>query len=864
MFRRKTRNSTAYTGVGQANNAVQQPNTNAMAAALSIGENLRETQPAKYGKSRTLSLKNQAHTTRSAGSLLKRSPSVQDGGFRPPVTRTSRAGSNASKRNTSMLSTGSTGKRLVYSVDDSFNDSLLEEMGKEADVHYSNRAKMEDVKLKHRPAEKPPVKMVKKYIPTPNGIKVVEVPESSMQQEIARSNSMRSGMSIKRSPLMQKTPRSASINSTSRQPTHKVTRSTGSRLSSLVSPPRIEEKVAEETREGAIDSATERQHEMDQLQKLIESEKRLAEELERKRLEYERLKQLRLENEKKMQELKKLEEEEEEAVSRSMSPVAEQIPKEHPIPKLATDIPESLEKGSDTTVENNAVENNAKSIEVQHNDNDIKKTLHEENNVQKLEGEDEEEEEEEEEEEDVPIKPLPIIVDELEVKKNEGDTLKPIDDHQDGHSSLYSLDASNTEIAATSSLSEGSDLDKVLEKVLKLNNKEGGEDEFGIEEVEDTDSPNLAHHLRPVFDPVTDDVPAISPTFDPVPEIIEEGYTDLNLTSHSPPNVASSLQSITSNESRSKPIKSAMKQPKATYSKSPKSENESPAHEAYLSLTTAENTRLNSKLSNSQLGDASDLPPEHHVNPPRSPNTVQKRVSQTLRKQPSGAMPGGMAGRSLRPASQADFHQPRTLAASNGGMSARSFKTQPQPIAPHPALQPNYQSPSKLKAADLYAKANSRPRSVFQPVQRKSSFSKNADQQAKPEAARPVSHIQHRTTLRAPAYSSPSARPSYEQLFTGNSSTAQESNGGSRFKSRLADSDDEDAGLSHFKGGEGFLSRFSDSADDLTKHSNVSGQKSSNDLAQAPVTSLRKNENEAPKEGKHKKKRFLKKLFGRN
>ena len=44
---------------------------------------------------------------------------------------------------------------------------------------------------KQQPQQQP-VKMVKKYIPTPNGIKIVEVPESNLAQEISRNNSIRS------------------------------------------------------------------------------------------------------------------------------------------------------------------------------------------------------------------------------------------------------------------------------------------------------------------------------------------------------------------------------------------------------------------------------------------------------------------------------------------------------------------------------------------------------------------------------------------------------------------------------------------------------------------------------------------------
>lgn len=820
MFRRRTRNSTAYTGVGQSTPSAQQPNTNAMAAALTIGENLRETQPAKYGTPRTQSLQKQLPQTRSTGSLLKRSPSIQAPGLRPPTTRSSRAGSNASRR-LSSLQSNTSGQRMEYSVDDSFNDSFLEQMGRDADVHYSNRATMEDVKLEHKPAPKPAVRMVKKYIPTPNGIKVIEVPEATMKQEIARSNSMRSGMAIgrsplmqkiPRSPLMQKAPRSVSLNSSPRA-VGRTGRQGGSRLLSLVNPNPISENAEEETRAGRIDEAKERQRERDRLQAQIEDEKHLAQELEKKRLEYEELKRLRQANEQKMKELKRLEEEE--ALSRSIS-----VDSEANLRKLASPLIVYTHDTPETIV---------------HQQKEAVQDVNEE----------------EDDEEDVPIKQLHIVVDEFELRKVES-FLTAHDDHDNDNSSSYSLDVSNPDIAATSSFSEPDDFDKSL----PTGDNSRKVDEFGIEEV--ADSPSLAKQLRPIFDPLSDQEPA--PTFDLVPEVI----ADEPLPNLTPPvtNTAASIRSNVSSESR--PIKSAMKQPKATYNS--KASEESPAHQAYLSLTTAENTRLNSKLSNTQLADGKELVPDATFTPPKSPNNVLKRMSQTLRKQPSGSNPGGMSGRSLRPVSQ--IEQPQTLRANrtgNGGMSSRTFKPQPQPIAPHPVLQRNYQSPSKLKAADLYAKANSRPRSVFQPV-RKSSFGKT-DEQAKPESKRPMSQIQHRTTLRDSAQQNHASKPSqdFQAPIEAPLDVSEIKTGGRpQFKSRLADSDDEDAGSSHIQGGRGFSSRFRDSVEEFSRPAIARSSLSAEEVMRAPITSLRQKQGELEKEEKPKKKRFLKKLFGRN
>lgn len=717
-----------------------------------------------------------------------------------------------------MLSRGS-GQRVEYSVDDSFNDSVLEQMGREADVHYANRATMEDVKLEHKPAPEPAVRMVKKYIPGPNGITVVEVPESAMKQEIARSNSMRSGLSIgrspllqkfSRSPLMQRIPRSNSLNSSPRAVTRSA-RPNGSRLLSIVNPMPIAENAEEEARAGKIDDTRERQRESEKLKAQIEDEKHLAQELEKKRLEYEELKRLRKANEEKLKELRRLEEEE--VLSRSIS-----VESEANARRLASPLDIYPDENSETVIQ--------KQIEVSH---DLKQ---------------------DDEEEEVPIRDLPIVVDEFEQRKTETISF-PNNDHENDSTSVYSLDISNPDMAATSSFSEPDILDKTLAPP-----KIGVADEFGIEEV--PNSPSLAQQLRPVFDPLSDLEPA--PTFDLVPEIIDD-EPHVNL---SPPstNAAASINSNISSESR--PIKSAMKQPKAAYNST--ASDQSPAHQAYLSLTTAENTRLNSKLSNAKLSNGKELGPDATFSPPKSPNNVLKRMSQTLRKQPSGSNPGGMSGRSLRSASQVEA--PQTLRANhtgNSSMSSRQIKTQPVPIAPHPALQPNYQSPSKIKAAELYAKANNRPRSVFQPV-RKSSFDRN-DEQANQERKRPVSQIQHRTTLRTPVHHSQASKTSQEIQVSSEGPVATleiRTAGGPKFKSRIADSDDEDGDSTYQHGGKGFASRLRDSVDEFSRPAVARASYSAEEVMHTPIISLRGNKAEVKEEKPKKKKKFLKKLFSRH
>lgn len=792
MFRRKTRNSTAYTGVGHAAPNAQQPNNNAMAAALTIGQTLKLTQPAVYNRLGLL----QKPPPRTNLGLLKRSPSLQHSFRATSTANTSRAGSNVSKQAAPVKPAAP----VEYHVDDSFNDSLIEQMGHEADAHYSNELRVRDLKLLHQP---PAPKMVKKYIPTPNGIKVIEVPEATMKQEIARLNSMRLnsirlGLTAGRTGLLGRAPpRSLSLTSANH-----ARRVPSQRLSSLVTSPKIDESA-----------------EFDDVQQQIEHERQLARDLEKKRKEYEQLKALRAENERKMRELAALEEE-----SARLLPVLE-----NGNSTLTQTVPGSLPVPDPLPDADSAVES----------------------------------------EEDVPIAPVPFLVDEMDEKKLKVDGLdsheqvKRLDDVQ---SSDYSLDVPSF----TSPPPRGDFPSEAVQKFGEVDetvHATAGSDEYGIEEVpqDEFDTPNLAQQLRPVFDPVPAEIQgSSSPLFDPVPEIIGEqsDYAQLseplgedNSALSPPENVASSIRSMSSADSKSKPIKSAMKNSKSFYASSAASQ-ESPAHQAYLSLTTAENTRLNSKLSSTQLVDGNGRavsPEPPRPAPPKSPNTQQKRMSQSLRKQPSAPVQGTLAGRSLRASSDAS----QTRAP---GMSSRTFKVQPAPIAPHPALQPNYQSPSKLKAAELYAKANSRPNSVFHP-QRKSSFSKDGEH-GKPEETQPQRGPR---TMRPQSYapkSSTAASPSKPAAHQ------PQSGGFGGFKSRLADSDDEDSHApSHSAAGNGFAgfrSRFNDSDDNLPSSSAPEAHLAL--VKDTQIHSLRDNKKDkkAAKEEKPKKKKFLKKLFGRS
>lgn len=738
---------------------------------------------------------------------------------------------------------------VEYSVDDSFNDSTLERIGQEADSHYSNRARVSDLQLHHTPAAAP-VKMVKKYVPTPNGIQVIEVPEAAMKKEIARSNSIRSGLSLSRSGLMSRGLRLSSLKLhllTGQKPQRPPALY---RQSSLLSSSKIVENVDLERQQASEQAAAEQRAEHELLRKQIAEEEKLAQELEAQRVEYEKLKELRLQNERKFRELRELEEEE--ARSRTMSPVSVL---NHATP--AGNLPEEkLVNGGGAP----AIVFGDHHEEVEDN------------------------EDEDEDEEDVPIQPSLIVVDEFDQKKIEEDEheasvpiAQPIpvaaersanaEVDGEGSPSEYSLEVGSTESPSRRSRSSP------IAPAHVANDTFSDKDDFGIEEVpDDFDTPNLAQQLRPVFDPINDrQSNSVSPRFDPVPEVIDES-TERDTLTPPPMNLAAgSIRSVGSFDSKSsKPIKSAMKAPKASYL-SKLSSTLSPAHQAYLSLTTAENTRLNSKLSSTQLGETSVLiPADLRPSPPKSPVTPLKRMSQSLRKQPSTPQTGNLSGRSLRPRSQSDASQ--TSRANGGGMSNRTFKTQPQPIPPHPALQPNYQSPSKLRAAELYAKANNRPRSQFQPIKRLSSFTKHQEPGA-PQAApqRPVSQqIQHRTTLRErPQSHMPPAYATHAEQAPANNHNSHASNGGGfkAFKSRYADLDDEDTTVpSVATPSHKFHSRFNDSHEDLPGAGRRVSEAAHKEMMQTPIVSLRKQKGkpEAPKEEKPKKKKFLRKLFGKN
>lgn len=862
--------------------------------------------------------------------------------------------------------------KLSYDIDDTMNDSYMDEITDETSRHYNNHDTVKDLKLQHTPNKNVTkrnsysgmnnqVKMVKKYVPTPNGIKVIEVPEVNMQKEISRNNSIRSGANI---------PRTNSINSLSAPRTAR--RQPSSRLSSLVkSPPLVEE-------EPKPDHTA-----YDLLQKKIDEEKEFQRKLEAKRLEYEELKRKRLVDE---HQLKQMEQE----MNNDMSKFARVDD------SMVIDSKDMLSLNSINEDQELEAENvKGLGIDESYKPEALSKPIL--NDVSTLDTENDNTfispvSTKDTESSDYPESSVQVDMDQgntvdhvaITVVDPPAETgsapvdeapsvlapVLPLDDPAESVDSIDETDAAIDPAKIKVDELEGKKLNTTGDETSLLDDNTIGkaDDDFGIEEVAlgPDDTPNLNKS---------------GPTFDTVPSIITDngGENSINgetgLKAPAPfSQTGSSGSSIHSDHSGSPsrgkvPMKSAMKNSSSFYNKN-NQPTKNAAQEAYLSLATAENTRLNSKLSAPQLNESNMLNQSHHY-PTANPANINRRMSQTLRKPPpnQGTANGGFANRTLRPQSmQMDggafprfqnpnqqhqnnqnlpppnlnmnpshspsppaqgqnhphyqtqnhngFHGPHNGSnghgsngnGSNGGfngangnampksrMSDRTLRdrnsTYVQPISPHPALQPNYQSLSKAKAAELYAKANRRPRSTFN-LQRKSSF----------EADRaPEGQVMQKTTLREPRDSPEKLQPPHQlqqppqhpQQQAQQAQQSQQSQQAQALEhlstpvkssakpSRFADSD-EDLGTSPASAI--FSSRFVDSDDESKGPIKVNhippptnpnrspeypsayrgggGQQAQILTLRDPPESKKTSKKEAPKE----KKKFgkLKKLFGRS
>ena len=799
----RSSHGTAYTGVSQNTNNTNKPNSGALAAALTIGNAMKQ-QKGNQSVSRSPSFQYQQPNTSqqrvsslnsSNGSLLKRG-SKSNIQLQPPPTHT------ASQRRFSNGSFSSQGSNRgnssqaaayynshhpeVYDIDDSFNDSYLDEITEEStQVYLNNKAKMQDLRLptanlksQGQPKVAPPVRMVKKYVPSPTGIKIIEVPESTFQKEVARSNSMRLNPISSRSGSLRniankKPPsRASSLNTRLQQrPAQQVRNvSTPSKMQSMSEDVNLEESL------GKVDTNQAHEAKLRALEKEIEHEKQLAKELEEKRLEYERLREQNLANERKQKEFEK------------------------------------------SSTEKNTIENKK----------EFSSSL---------------------DDEYVPIIEKTKAVDELDKKnlaaEEKDEEILMVDQHEEQASANLPTEKSVTntqshedeltdssenevvsvgEIVASSSISDhsssvdGSDIDDNIRVAVVVDNAEnappGSELEklSDIEVVSDKDdevdptnkSRNWATEEADRLD-ATEEMNVIAQYEDSKepPLIVEPRLADddrnaatINSKVESadtllPPAVATALSSkssVYSNDSTKKPIKSAMKSsssfaqlpqkqgPAAPPQPSHATINSNAAKQAYLSLTTAENTRLNSQHG----GGAYPL----FSTTPQFQKAPAKRLSQqTLRRQQHPQQqppPSSQFRMSMRPQSMV------------GPMQQQH--------------QPQRQQLKGVSVSDLYAKAQSRPFSQFQPLKRQSSFSKEPNDDVPARSPNREQHVpqqqqqqpqqqqqqqrHHLQPQSKPLQHQPQSQPQPLQGRT----TLRDLPGPSKngFKSRFNDSDDDD------------------------------------------------------------------------
>ncbi|KAG7661950.1 uncharacterized protein J8A68_004553 [[Candida] subhashii] len=854
MFtRRKTRSthSTAYTGVNHVAPASNQPNSGALAAALTIGNSMKQqhkpstftsidNRPAKPTTPSSTTATPDSKPLSRSGSLFKRgsrtfknppttnAPVAQQ---QPQANNNFRRFSSGSTATSSSIASPHTARSdnnhnhhpIIYDIDDTFNDTT------EDSIYLNNRSNLQDLKLSHIPASSPsqkprlstkppasrtttsatskgisspvasgPVKMVKKYVPTPTGIKIIEVPESTYQKEVARCNSLRSGSrSNSLRSLTNKSAgppaqnRSSSLHSGRTPPTSK--RGSVIRASPTLSPLQpMTENVDLEDQLGKTDEIHEQEIKFQHLQHEIDKEKELARQIELKKMEYERLKKLRLENERKLHEL-----EEEVIIHRTSSPISESTVTRSPVVDANkhgdefVEVPEMNNKeeaeeiGQPQVIEEQKVEVNNKPEE-----NEKEYTL----KINKPTLEILQDDKDNEEKREYPVEPPRNIQELPNNSSSSQENFKTLDPGAElGIISDYGNLQSNELLIRRSS-----SVDKVQQPVPRRQSK-----------ISSIDSDVSEGHLHKQD------------------SLIVPTMTQTN---------GSSRSSIYSDDSIKKPMKSAMKQSTSNHQLPHHRQQvkSNAAHQAYLSLATAENTRLNAKISASKMNAAAP-PPTNGVahapvqKTPVTPLGVKRLSQQSLRK---NVHP--QAVRSLRPNSiQVDSHP------GMSGRTLRSPTTTVQPIAPHPALQPNYQSPSKLRAQELYAKAQARPASVFkQSQQRKPPFAETTAPGAasggtgtttggnKIKRSPSTTKSAKRLTLRgAPtATQNQGSRPfegsdvSYQNSFSEYEQSKKTNKG--KFKSRFEDSDSDDE-YTHGGGGNttntstGIFSRFRDSDEEI-------------------------------------------------
>lgn len=923
--RERTQHRTAYTGVGQNSGNSQQPNPGARAAALSIGNAFKQqssqpqpsTSRQSFGSLNTVNSSNYRNgslSTSRNGSLLQRG---SRNSYAPPVTQQpqARVPNSGSRRyslgssitsqprsNRPLNSAGATGRSVSrgsnysHNIDDSFPE-LYAEQGYDDDhedsSHAYNMANMRDLKLPVTAEDnfQKPVRMVKKYVPSPTGIKVIEVPESSFDMEIKRSNSMRmnpynSRSNSLRAPAKKSASRSGSLTSVDSKNLGRRTISSATNHSQAMGS--LNEQVTLEDSLGKSAERVARENKLKALEEQIAKEKELEKEVELKRIEYERLRKARLDKEKELEKYAAIQSEEPNVANNRDNTNA------------------AVVETTDVSAHANPNDSDAyiipPAVAVRSAEPEVKKTNFAETHT--------EIDNDTQTGDITTASDILLEVQEPHDSASRRSSTGPVEDtlsllSEDGKN-MAPTEQANDEGYSKDELSEvssESDLNNGMVVKISLGEKgleEEGNDprssilstnQDGIESVETLSSnssganevlknkdavsqdanPDLSQNAANYFPLDQSTTPRVETT-----AADEERNGDL-LTSNSkqqqqqqqqwesnadtrvsqanssmnslqPPTIAvnsSSKSSLYSDDTSPKrPLKSAMKS--TSFSLLPNNQKSavknvnknSAAHQAYLSLTTAENTRLNSSIStlpnpptsrrrSTSRGEVYNLGGVDGGAYPQysNPNVLHKEAQRKLSH-------NSLRNSSVNPNAQRHQNPSRggnaTGPANGAGMSNRTMRnsTYVQPIKPHPALQPNYVSPSKLKVQELYAKAQARPYSNFAPLEKTSSFEKEVPENQR-QSQQPGNTAQvpqkktgpKRTTLRSPnppsATQNHASRPLYSQpQNNGRTGNANISANPSGYKSRFNDSDDDLPGASF--GGK-FKSRFADSDDDLPR-----------------------------------------------
>lgn len=800
--RKKTLHNTAYTGVNHAQSAYNQPNNNALAAALTIGENMRgEPTSNANGPRRTMSMNNvnkqyvlNAGDGRS-GSITSTRSSRNISGLRHGSLRLNQNALSTPPRSS---------LKHLQTIDDAF---LEEDEHNDAsfsleDHNRRRRAELNDLRLL-RPLSPPSSnyssssgptpgqqRMVKKYIPTPTGIKIIDVPEEKFQKEVARANSIRSTNAFSRLNSLRNIRRISNSHS----------RSHSLNSTSHLRPRNVSVKVPE------LDTMKEDTHEE-------------IEQLELDRLEQELL-EMREKSDDLELKLKRLQDAKKgKSKTRNNETLDGEVNNYKSINVIGDGAHDNRASKNGDPSESGVVGNEAE-YRMPHIDGHALSD-HETDEESKLDEASFSDTLEDEVITDASIDASRIKVDEVEGKKK----LK-----QDAISPYSALSTTRDDTKTTSGeelriISQYSDSKDNLKNLALTNDKDDilANNEIGGKSPEKN---SLAKHLRPKFDNN--------------PEIIDDSLTNsfqkpttlqvhgLNKTSSN-----SSIRSSQSSDagklspSRKRPVKSAMKNSSSFHPSLNSGTLKNPAQEAYISLTTAENTRLNSKLSSSQLGEQSVM---QNNNPVYHFSSQQFDEGRTSRRTPSK-----LAGRTLRP--QLNNFEITPLNGRNqaGTMLGRNFRYS-ELYQPGTKLTPAADNAaSKQKVAQLYARASTRPFSFT------------------PSSPQPNFKNENNPSINAKNNNNRKTLTTLRDLELDQNEEDVENGGFSHksFKSRILDSDDE--------------------GDDYESNTHVQSQPSLENPKPTQInlnttTQTSTDISGAPKSQNREKKKFskLRKLFGKN